>query len=445
VVQLHRWGLPGAFCQMALCRMNEFDLFQRLGLAIAIGALVGAERHWRERDEPAGRRTAGLRTFSLVGMLGGTAGLVERAITSTTVGYPGFVVVGLFLGFVVTITLFMLREAEADKTFSATTAIAAMVTYVLGVSAVLGDMRLAASGGVVLAAILASREVLHGFVRRLTWPELRSALVLLAMTLVVLPLLPSTPVGPFGGISLARVWTLAILLASISFAGYIAAKWLGSARGELLAGAVSGLVSSTAKTVSNARASSNGGDANRLAAGALAAGAVSYGRTVLLVAAVERTLLARLGPALAVGMLAMAACAWYLAQRNDPTGADYAPRNPFDLLAVFRLAALLAIVAFLARAAAEFFGIGGVLVVSALTGLGDVDAVTVTIADMLKSGLAIDTAASAIAIGVASNTFAKAMYGLALGSQRFGLLLAIGSVLGLATATAVYIVAKHLF
>ena len=412
--------------------MTDLELFHRFGVAIAIGALVGVERHWRERDEPEGQRTAGLRTFSLIGMLGGGAGLLEQALKATG-GVPGLVLVGLFLGFAATFTRFKLREAAAEKDFSATTAVAAMLTYVLGAIAVLGDMRIAAAGGVVLAAVLASREALHGFMRTLTWPELRSAIMLLAMTLVVLPLVPTDPVGPFGGLSPARIWTLAILLASISFAGYVAVKVVGGRYGELLAGAAGGLLSSTALTLTNARRSMVEPAPGLLAAGALAAGAISYIRTGLLVMALAPGLAGLLVPALAAGALVMLAAAGALARTGgDGAEAARSARNPFELWSVLQMALLLAMIGFLARAATAWFGNAGIIIVSVLAGLADVDAATLTVAGMTGGGLAVETASLAILAAVTSNTLAKVGYGLMLGSRAFAWRFAASSLAAMA-------------
>ncbi|KAF0125546.1 MAG: MgtC/SapB transporter [Xanthobacteraceae bacterium] len=241
--------------------MTELELAERLGIAVAIGALVGAERHWRERDEDDGKRTAGLRTYTLVGMLGGLAGALELALRgAAATNWAGLVLAGLFLGFTAVFGLFQYREQQADNTYSVTSTIAGMVTFVLGALAVLGDMRIAGAAGVVLVSILAAREALHRFVEALTFAEMRSAIVLLAMTFVILPLVPDTPVGPFGGVSPARIWILAILLATISFVGYAAVKLLGERQGELVAGAIGGLLSSTATTVGHARRAAAGGD-----------------------------------------------------------------------------------------------------------------------------------------------------------------------------------------
>src|SRR5262249_61436830 len=114
-------------------------------------------------------------------------------------------------------------------------------------------MRMGAAAAVAAAGILATREAIHGLVEKITWPELRSGLVLLAMTCIALPILKDDPIGPFGGVNPREVWIIAILLAGISFLGYLAVKVLGVSRGVLLAAAAGGLVSSTAGTLTNAR------------------------------------------------------------------------------------------------------------------------------------------------------------------------------------------------
>ena len=105
----------------------------------------------------------------------------------------------------------------------------------------------------ISTGLLAIREELHGLVEKITWPELRSGLLLLAMTFIALPVMPGDPIGPFGGVNPREVWIIAIILACVSFIGYAAVNYLGASRGVLLAAAAGGLVSSTAVTVANAR------------------------------------------------------------------------------------------------------------------------------------------------------------------------------------------------
>jgi uncharacterized membrane protein (DUF4010 family) len=415
--------------------VSEFEPFYRLALAIAIGLLVGVERHWREREAAPGLRTAGIRTFALIGMLGGVIGLVEQALPST--GQPGGVIGIVFLGFSVVFAFYKWREAEAEGDFSVTSVVAAMATFLFGVLAVLGDLKLAAAGGVALTAILASREPLHHFIERLSWVELRSAIILLAMTFVILPLLPSTPFGPFGGISLRAVWSLAILLAAISYVGYVAIRLLGAGWGELAAGAAGGLVSSTAVTLDNARRASAGGDADRLAAGAAVAGSVSYLRTGALVLGLAPALGWLLLPPFIVGALVMAAgAAWLVRGRSVAAHEAGAMGNPFDLVGVIKIALLLGAIGFVVRAASAAFGSAGIVLASALAGIGDVDAATVTVAGLPK--LEIGIGASAIAAAVAANTVAKAIYAVGAGSRRYGWRFALVSAVALVVGAAVF-------
>ncbi|MBW8317816.1 MAG: DUF4010 domain-containing protein [Arenimonas sp.] len=407
--------------------MDNVELFERLGLAIAIGAAVGVERHWRERDEPEGARTAGIRTFTMFGMAGGVAGLIERSIGIAS-DYPGITLTGFLIAIATVMAIFEIREAIAEKSFSVTSVIAAILTFGLGALAVLGDMALASAGGAALIGILVSRQFLHQAIRRLQWIELRSAVILLAMTFVLLPIIPETPLGPFGGVSPKSIVLLVIMLASISFVGYVAVRLFGASRGDVLAGAVGGLVSSTATTVAFARRSRTEDAVLTLAAGAISAGAVSLLRTALLIGTLAASLLPALLAPLLTAATVLVAYALLLARRRQAAGTQGIPGNPFELAAVAKMAVLLAAVAFLARAATQQFGSGGLIVASALSALADVDAATVTVAGLLPA-LDVNLAAQAIGVAVVCNMAAKAVYASIFGSLRFLLHLSAATTL----------------
>ncbi len=414
--------------------MDDLELFQRLGLAIAIGAAIGVERHWREREEKEGHRTAGIRTFALIGMLGGATGLLEHHLAGN--GISGILLAIAFLALTLAYAAFEYRHEVDDDSYSATSVVAAMVTFSLGALAVLGDMTVASAGGVVALGILASREYLHAAMRRLKWSELRSAVILLAMTFVLLPIVPMEPIGPFGGVSPQKILVMAILLASISFCGYVAAKVVGARRGELIAGAIGGLISSTAVAISFAQRSAASQLVRPLAGGALAATAVSYLRTAFLVTALGWSVAIYLLPPLIAASLIIVAYAALLARRNDGEEPAETIGNPFELLSVIKMALLLVFVAFLARAASEYFGDRGLFAAAALSGLADIDAVTVTVTDM-RGSLSPKVGALAIAIAVVSNTIAKAAYATMFGTRGFSLHVWIASALAIAAGTAV--------
>jgi len=399
--------------------MDAEELIRRLAAALAIGLLVGTERHWRERQEAAGRRTAGVRTFALTGLLGGVI-----AVLASGLGQNGG---ALLLGFGLAALLaaqlpFALREADAENKVSATGLVAALGTYSLGALAVLGDMAVAGAAAVAMTAILAARESLHGLMTRITWAELRSALVLLSMTLLVMPLVPDEPIALLGGLNPGKIWRLAILLAAISYLGYLAVRLMGPERGLVLSGAAGGLVSSTAVTLSNARAASKGGAAVALAAGALIAGAVSCLRTIGIVLFIAPAVAALLFAPLGAAALGMALAGLALARRANADGAPAtALGNPFELAAVLKIALLLAVVALTSKLAAEKLGPTAVLAVSALTGLADVDAVALSVPLLAPATLSLEVAAQAVLAAVGMNICAKAAYAMILGGGRFGL------------------------
>src|SRR5690606_15126556 len=137
-----------------------------------------------------------------------------------------------------------------EQNFSATGVVAAALTFALGAYATLGNEAVAVAAAVAMAILLALRESLHNWVRKLTWLEIRSALMLLAMTFLLLPILPNRPIDPWQVLNPAEIWLFAILIAAISFAGYVAIRALGERKGVAVAAIAGGLTSSTATTLS---------------------------------------------------------------------------------------------------------------------------------------------------------------------------------------------------
>jgi uncharacterized membrane protein (DUF4010 family) len=403
--------------------MDLPDLLSRLALALGIGLLIGLERGWRRRGARPGSRAAGIRTFAISGLLGGLiAVLAQLAGGAATVG--GALLLGVaFATYGVVITLFSREENVSIGAFSATTAIAGMLTFALGAYAVIGDMRIAAGAAVAAAGLLASRDELHGWVEKITWPELRSGLVLLAMTFIVLPIMPGEPIGPLGGVNLREVWLIAIVLAGVSFLGYVAVKYFGARRGLILAAAAGGLASSTAVTIANARRAATGEGAPRLlASGVAIASGVMFLRVVAIVVALNPAVLVLVAPALmAAALVALGfALAWILwggAGPKDYRSIEF--RNPFDFLSVVGFALFLGVIIVLGRAVGETFGATGAVAGAVVVGLADVDAVTVSMLRLTPDTLTRAQAAVAILAAVASDTVSKVAIGAAIGRGWF--------------------------
>lgn len=406
-------------------------LLLRLGLALGVGLIVGIERGWRQRDEPEGGRTAGVRTFALIGFLGGLAGA-----TSLISGTPLPWIACLVL-LTAVFALFSLREGIAERDFSVTSVVAAMTVFLLGVLAIQADMRLAAAGGVVTAVLLAGREYLHRTVSRLSWLELRSALLLMAMTAVVLPLLPNRPVDPLGALNPSEIWLLMILTAGVSYIGYAALKIAGPDKGPSLAGLAGGLASSTATTLAMSRLSRRMADASGLAAGVSFAAMVSVLRASALALAVQPSLAPLMAPpAVAAALVLGAGGALGLARRSAADAAREDLGVPFELRTVFGFGVLLAVVTLAGAWIATKAGAAGAYLLAAVSGFLDVDAITLSMARSVEIGASPSVAATAILIALASNAVQRVIFSWAFGSRSFALRFSVVSALALAAGTA---------
>jgi uncharacterized membrane protein (DUF4010 family) len=420
--------------------MDIQDLLPRLALALGIGLLIGIERGWKTRDLVAGSRAAGIRTFAISGLLGGLLAAVGKSLGGSGGATSGLVIGLGFAAYAAVITIFSRDANRAQQTYSATTAIAALVTFALGSYAVLGDERIAAAAAVATAGLLASRQALHGWVEQITWPELRSGLVLLAMTFVALPIVPDEAIGPFGGVNPREVWLIAIVLAGVSFIGYGAMRYFGATRGVLLAAAAGGLVSSTAVTVSNARLAAAGNSGARLlAAGAILSTAISLIRVCVIVAIFKIELLAFVAPALLAAAIVAAAYAFgtvYWRRDGDGESGQKGIRlnNPFKFWPVVGFAMFLAAIIVLGRAVGESLGTAGAIAGAAAVGLADVDAITISMTRLAPETLGFQSAALAILTAVASNTMSKLAIGAAMGHGRFAVELAAATAACLAAA-----------
>jgi uncharacterized membrane protein (DUF4010 family) len=400
--------------------MQLEELASRIALAFGIGLLIGLERGWTRRAARPGSRTAGVRTFAISGLLGGIAAALAQGSGRGLSTGGGIVLAAVFVAYAATIAIFSRDENRATQTYSATTAVAALLTFLLGAYALLGDMRVAAAAAVAAAGVLIIREELHEWIAKITFTELQSVFVLLAMTFIALPVVPDRAVGPFGGVSLREVWIIAIVLASVSFAGYVAVKTLGEQHGVLVAAAAGGVISSTAVTLANARRAAAGEGAPRLlAAGAALATAVSFIRVLAIVAVLKPAILMRVAPPLLVAVLvaagyAVASVYWRSADGEKQALVQF--RNPFGFWSVIGLALSVGVLILIGRAVYDYFGATGAIGGAAAMGFFDVDAMTVSM-----TRLDPNVASRAILVGVASNTLAKTAIAALVERGRFAM------------------------
>jgi len=311
--------------------MIDLQIFERLGLALAVGLLVGLERGWRERAAAEGSRVAGIRTFALIGLGGGLAAL----LTGPAIGLAFGLVFAGFAALMIAAYIGGVRPGEVG----ATTTVAALVTFLLGAIAVSGPMEVAASAAVVTAILLSAKPVLHRWVERIEYPELSAVLKLLLISVVMLPVLPNRTVDPWDALNPYELWWMVVLIAGLSFCGYVAVRLIGAERGVMLTGLLGGLTSSTASTLHFARLSRQSAGAERLLAAAAAVACATMLPRILLVVGVLNLplllrLLAPLGGAALVTYLG-AGLLWHRPP-GQQTAVSVRVENPFEwnLLAV---------------------------------------------------------------------------------------------------------------
>jgi uncharacterized membrane protein (DUF4010 family) len=410
--------------------MDQSEAISRLTVALAIGLLVGLERGWRTRDEEEHHRAAGFRTFALSGLLGGVTGIAALQAGAQLIGL-------VFLGYTASFAAFHWLEAKTERNMSVTSVVAGMLTFLLGAMSVTGEVRIAIACAVAMTVLLALREQLHRWVASLTWEEIRAVLILLAMTFLLLPLLPNRAIDPWNSINPYEIWLLAILIAAISFGGYVAVRVLGDRLGVVVTAIAGGLASSTITTLTLARLARDQPAASRfLSAGILIAGAVMIIRVTIVAVALNKALFAPLLPPLATAAAIIAAGAGILLFRSrERKSPDLRIQNPFAMGTVLKLSAFIAVVMLAAELLRRTYGSAGVLIVAAISGVADVDAVTISMARIGGNTIDLLTAAHAIVVAVMVNTVSKAALAFWTGGRTVGAM--VGGISAAAIAVTV--------
>lgn len=424
--------------------MDTIDIFQRLAVALAIGTLVGVERGWTEREEGEGERAAGLRTHALLGLLGGVWGALVAGS-----GPGGLIALALaFTVVAAAFTIFRLREVTREGRYGATTLVGGLLVFSLGAFAVLGDMAAAAAGGVAATALLALKGALHGWLQRLTWPELRATLLLLAMSVILLPILPDRGVGPYEALNPRQLWLMTIMLAAVAFVGYIAVKVAGERRGIALTGIAGGLVSSTAVTVTLARLAKENPVLSRVCLSGMAfSSGTMVLRVLVIVALLNGTLLTWLWAPLAAASVTLWASGFFFMSHGPVDKGGATPLklgNPFELSTVLKFGALLAVIVFVAKVLAATVGPQAILALAAVSGIADVDAITLSMTELARSSLGPVVAALAILVALAVNTVTKVLYAWIGGGRPIGLRFAFISSLTLFAGVAAFFLGQSL-
>jgi len=351
-------------------------------LALAIGFLVGRTRE----PGPGAPPRPGMRDFLIIALLGAIAGHVGNTV----------VAIALFAGMIGALLVMRVQHPERS---GITTELAAVATFALAGLCLTSDRQFGAGLGIVLAAILAEREQLRRFVREgISDREYIDTLSFLGLIFIIYPLLPAGSYGPFGFFKPREIWLFVILVSGVSYVGYFLTKFTGVERGELLTAIVGAIASTTAYTTGISQAVADAPESAVPAARySLIANSILFPRTLLLVAVVSPTLAIAAIPAFAAMMLAGFASALILAPmrlKKGETVADSTFRNPFSIRPALEFGVGFTVVLLITRVAKHYAGFGGQMVVSAISGLVDVTAISLTLAAFTQSG--ISTARDAV-------------------------------------------------
>ncbi|MHC1557825.1 DUF4010 domain-containing protein [Actinomycetospora sp. C-140] len=418
--------------------MDTVTALAHVGTALAIGLMIGLERERSARDDEP-RPSAGARTVALVALTGAVAAAIGGAVLVAALAAVTLLLVAGYLAGI---------RAAAAPDLGATTEVASVAAFLLGALAwTRPSWAVAIAVGVVV--VLALKRPLHHLATQLVSDQdVADALRLFVVALVVLPLLPDRPLGPYGVLNPSRIWLLVVALTVVGWVGYVGVRALGERMGLLLVGFLGGFVSASATTLVLAHRRRRGETtpAPAVMPAVLAANVATLVQLVVVVSVAAPTVALRLLPAALGGIVVLVLEIGWLWWRL-PVGTDDDPTDdptteaggeqehpdaarepvarPLSLTATLALAAILVVLLLATRGAAALAGGGGVAVVAAVGGLADAHAASVAAASLAGPVIAVGTALGAVGLALAANTAVKLALALVAGGRRFATRLAL--------------------
>ncbi|NMB86369.1 MAG: MgtC family protein [Methanosaeta sp. PtaB.Bin018] len=394
--------------------MNFVEIYPFL-VALLIGALIGTERQRRLAEDNV-RGVAGLRTFTLIALLG--------ALSATlSVEYGSGFAIAALATFTILVGIGYASSVTALGRIDFTGAVAAVVTFVLGMLSSFPDsILLAVALAIITTWILATRAITHHYVEALSETDLLDTLKMGIMALVIYPLLPETPPDPWGVLNPRQIWLFVVLVSLIGYVGYVLIRILGTERGLSLTGILGGLASSTALASAMASEAKENREIVSSAAFATAiASCTMFPRVLFIVLVVNRALFISLLPPLLIMTTVGVVLSYLLMIRRRPIiGKEVIVKDPFRIVPALKFGALFAIVLLASKLASLYFGDAGTYAASIIAGLADVDAITLSMATLAQSTVDSNVAVTSIAIAAITNTLVKLAIAYILGSVEFG-------------------------
>jgi len=378
---------------------SELFYLPRFVTSLAIGLLIGLER---ERNENA---KAGLRTFALVALFGTLAAMLSDKASAQWFLVGGLLIVGLM-----TISAYLRNQTDSDDP-GTTTVAAIIVSYGLGAVVWYGASELAVMLAIVTTVLLYFKAELHGVIRNLGRRDYVSVLQFAILTFIILPILPDEGIGPYQAINPYQIWLMVVLISGVSLAGYIALRLIGQRYGAFVLGLLGGLVSSTATTLVYTRLGKRDKNFLQLAIIViLIANLTVFIRLAFVSSVVSFEILPYLLPVMGGGLLFGGCVVFYWWHHLGQHAHMPVPeiKNPTEMSTAISFGLLYAAVLFLAAWLSDIAGNQGLYTVALVSGLTDVDAITLTSLRLFELGkLEASEAVTAISLGILSNIFFK--------------------------------------
>ncbi len=393
--------------------MNYHDL-STLGIAFGLGLLVGLQRETPKSD------MAGVRTFTLITVLGVMAGFLSRAYDNPFI----LPVLGLSIAAFLIIANMIKNKNKNEADVGQTTEVAALLMFAVGAYLVEGSQIIAVIIGASIAILLHIKEHLHDFIEKLKPKDLSAIMTLAGIALVVLPILPDENFGPYDVINPRNIWLMITLIVGISVFGYFIYKLFGKKVGVISNGILGGLISSTATTVSYARKTADAASISKLAVFVITtASAVSFIRVLFEVGIVipnQLNIIAVPIGAVIVIMAITCVVLFYLINKDESAVEEMPePKNPAQFKSALIFGLLYGIILLAVAFTKEKFGNNALYIVAIVSGLTDVDAITLSLSQLIKEGsLKATFGWKLILLAGLSNMLFKGVMAIVLGAKQ---------------------------
>ena len=399
--------------------MINHDLIT-LGIAFGLGLLVGLQR------EITDNKMAGVRTFTLISILGVVAGFLTRELDNPFILPALGLSLTAFLIMANIIKVKKLKEVDIGQT----TEVAALLIFAIGAYLVMGSQVIGVVLGGSLAILLYLKDHLHSFIDRLKDKDLAAIMTFAGISLVILPILPDKTYGPLDVINPRNIWFMVTLIVGISVVGYFIYKFVGKKVGIISNGILGGLISSTATTVSYARKTAESKNINKVATFVItAASAISLARVLVEVGVVIPEKLPQIIlPILVEFIIMVLLCVgiFYMISKEEGQDEMPEPKNPAQFKSALIFGLLYGLILLAVAFTKEEFGNSALYIVSIISGLTDVDAITLSLSQLMKNdGLEVSTGWRLILLASLSNLFFKGIMAAVLGTRQLAKWVAI--------------------